>query len=142
MSKYSIAINSLAFIVSIILGILIINHTLKPSSIIDPTQAGETIRIVNIGEIYKMKPDSFSFKYFYDSKLWYIEIKITEDTRFHTSKILKENNVIYGREVTISKRSDLSIGKKAVVDWKFSGEKGAVATDIIFVEPGASSLLY
>lgn len=139
MKKYSIAINSIVFLISLIIGISIINTTLNPN---DFTKTNPGLRIIDAGEIIQILPHSLIFEYLHEGYTWKIEIEITDDTTFHESKVLSEDGIIYGREIKEINYNKLSTGKRVVVDWEFIDKRGFVATDIIMVDSELSNLLY
>ena len=142
MKKYSIAVNSIIFVISLMIGISVINIALKPSNLEKFVQNDQALRVVNIGEILSINPYSFNFKYISGSRTNIARIEITDDTEFHTSKILLDDGVIYGREVKKAKRSDMLVGRKVVVDWIFQEGRNYTATNITFVASDLSTLLY
>lgn len=143
MKKYSVAINSLVFVLSLAVGILAVNITLKPSSLENLVNRDSVARIITIGQIIQIESDSIIFEYYVEDNVWDVRLQITEDTEFHKSETLIEENIIYGRKVTIAKYSDISVGKRVVIDWEYKeDQKHYVATDIIFVDPDAANLLY
>lgn len=143
MKKYFLAINSIVFIASLLAGIFIINTVIKPGELGNSNQVGPYVELIVRGEILNNTQDSFTFKYKKtEGQFGYVEIKINSDTDFFTSKLLKENGVTYGREMTKATQDDLSSHKSVVVHWGYIDGVGYVATNVTFVNSDTNSILY
>ncbi len=141
MRKYAFAVNSVVFLVSCILGLYVVTTILQSPPATPKTDPAR--RVVTLGTIFKLEQDALILKYTFSGKELYVKIILGKETTFHFSKpLVRDDGVIYGREIREASYADLTEATQVVVDWIYYEEIGYIANDVTIVDEQEATLLY
>jgi|GEM_PF-5205421 len=128
MKKYTIAINSFVFTISLLIGIGTVYMVIQPVSITASVNGASYMSV--IGNVKEITDDAYLFEYLYEGKKWLISIQINDQTIFRSSRLTVKDSVVYGRTLTLITRNDIEVGTRVIVDWIAVSGEGYIAIDI------------
>ena len=128
MKKYTIAINSFVFTISLLIGIGTVYMVIQPVSITASVNGASYMSV--IGNVKEITDDAYLLEYLYEGKKWLISIQINDQTIFRSSRLTVKDSVVYGRTLTLITRNDIEVGTRVIVDWIAVSGEGYIAIDI------------